>query len=76
MVLALVNPAEWCVGGIYMAVLPLYIIMGLLLTAGVGYLLNRWNLERYIWHPPLFLLSCWIIIVCTLGLLFSPKGLL
>jgi hypothetical protein len=49
--------------------------VGFLLAALVVFwplrtLFDRWNLERYVWHRPLFDLSVFVIILSIIGLLY------
>ncbi len=39
------------------------ILLGVVLAGVIAKLLNRFNLTRFIWHPPLFFIA--LSIVCT-----------
>ena len=39
------------------------ILLGVILAGVVAKLMNRFNLARFVWHPPLFFLA--LTVVCT-----------
>ena len=56
-------PGEIALGGIYFPPVLFAILLGVLLAGLVARLLNRLNLTRFIWHPPLFFVA--LAVVCT-----------
>lgn len=60
---------EWALGGVLLSPFLVYVIVALLLTAGVRLLLTP--LTRWIWHEALF--DC-ALFVCILSLVTSVLG--
>jgi len=56
-------PVEISIGGIYFPPIMFAILLGILLAGIIAKLLNRLNLTRFIWHPPLFFIA--LTVVCT-----------
>ena len=56
-------PMEISIGGIYFPPIMFAILLGILLVGVVAKLLNRFNLTRFIWHPPLFFIA--LSVICT-----------
>lgn len=56
-------PMEIAIGGIYFPPVLFAILLGILLAGIAARLLNRLNLTRFIWHPPLFFVA--LTVVCT-----------
>jgi len=56
-------PMEISIGGIYLPPIMIVILLGVLLAGVVTKLLNRFNLTRFIWHPPLFFVA--LSVICT-----------
>jgi len=56
-------PMEISIGGLYLPLIMIAILLGLLLAGVVTKLLNRFNLTRFIWHPPLFFVA--LSVICT-----------
>ena len=56
-------PGEIAIGGIYFPPVMFAVLLGVLLAGIVARLLNRLNLTRFIWHPPLFFVA--LTAVCT-----------
>ena len=56
-------PMEIAIGGIYFPPVMFAILTGVILSGLVARLLNRLNLTRFIWHPPLFFVA--LTVVCT-----------
>jgi len=56
-------PMEIAIGGIYFPPVLFALLLGVLLAGIVAKLLNRFNLTRFIWHPPLFFVA--LTVVCT-----------
>ena len=56
-------PMEISIGGIYFPPIMFAILLGVLLASVIAKLMNRFNLARFVWHPPLFFLA--LAVVCT-----------
>ena len=56
-------PMEISIGGIYFPPIMFAILLGILLAGVAAKLLNRFNLTRFIWHPPLFFVA--LSVICT-----------
>ena len=56
-------PMEISIDGIYFPPIMFAILLGILLAGVVAKLLNRFNLTRFIWHPPLFFVA--LSVICT-----------
>ena len=56
-------PKEISIGGIYFPPIMYAILLGVVLASVISRLLNRFNLTRFIWHPPLFFIA--LSGVCT-----------
>jgi hypothetical protein len=56
-------PMEISIGGIYFPPIMFAILLGVLFAGIIAKLLNRFNLTRFIWHPPLFFIA--LAVVCT-----------
>lgn len=56
-------PMEVAIGGIYFPPIMFAILLGVVLASVISRLLNRFNLTRFIWHPPLFFIA--LTVVCT-----------
>jgi hypothetical protein len=56
-------PMEISIGGIYFPPIMFAILLGVILAGVVTKLLNRFNLTRFIWHPPLFFIA--LSVICT-----------
>ena len=54
---------EISIGGIYFPPIMFAILLGVILASIVAKLLNKFNLTRFIWHPPLFFIA--LAVVCT-----------
>jgi hypothetical protein len=54
---------EISVGGIYFPPIMFAILLGVLLAGSIAKLLNKFDLTRFIWHPPLFFIA--LTVVCT-----------
>ncbi|WP_166358848.1 DUF1656 domain-containing protein [Pseudomonas akapageensis] len=62
---------EWALGGVLLSPFLVYVLLALLLTAGVRLLLRLTSLSRWIWHEALF--DC-ALFVCILSLVTSMLG--
>ena len=65
-------PMELAIGGIYFPPVMLAILLGVLLAGVLAKLLNRLNLTRFIWHPPLFFVALTVVCTRLVGLLIIP----
>ena len=54
---------EISIGGIYFPPIMFAVLLGVVLASIVAKLLNKFNLTRFIWHPPLFFIA--LAVVCT-----------
>ncbi len=65
-------PMEISIGGIYFTPIMFAILLAVLLAWIVAKLLNKFNLTRIIWHPPLFFIA--LTVVCTrfVGIFIIP----
>jgi hypothetical protein len=59
---------EFSLYGVFIPTLLALMTLAYLLTSALGYLLTRLGAYRHIWHPPLFNLALYIVL---LGGLFS-----
>ena len=65
-------PAEIAIGGIYFPPVMFAILLGILFASLLAQLLNRLNLTRFIWHPPLFFVALAVICTRLTGLFIIP----
>lgn len=65
-------PAELAFGGIYFPPLMLAVLLGTLLAGLIAGALNRLNLTRFVWHPPLFFLALAVLCTRLAGLFIIP----
>jgi hypothetical protein len=65
-------PMEISIGGIYFPPIMFAILLGVLLAGVFARLLNRLNLTRYIWHPPLFFIALSVICTRVVGIFIIP----
>jgi hypothetical protein len=56
--------------GVYVSPFVGYLVAALLIFWPVRMLFDRWALQRYVWHRPLFDLSVFVIILSLIGLMF------
>ncbi len=56
-------PMEISIGGIYFPPIMFAILLGVVLAGLLAKVLNRLNLTRFIWHPPLFFVA--LSVICT-----------
>jgi hypothetical protein len=56
--------------GIYFAPFAGYLVVALLIFVPVRALLDRWAIQRWVWHRPLFDISIFVIILSLIGLMF------
>ena len=66
-------PVEISFGGIYMPPLLLLVLSGVLSAYGITVILNRTDLSRYFWNPPLAFVALTLFMTSLIGLMFfSP----
>lgn len=65
-------PMEIAIGGIYFPPVMFAIILGVVLAELTGRLLNRLDLTRFIWHPPLFFVALAVIFTHLAGIFLIP----
>lgn len=56
-------PRELSAGGVYFPPLLLASLLGVLMAWAITRLLNRYDLARFVWFPPLFFLA--LAVICT-----------
>jgi hypothetical protein len=57
--------------GVYVAPMSLLLLAAWLITIALRRLASRFGLLRYVWHPALFVLSVYIIVLSTAALLIA-----
>ena len=66
-------PVEISFGGIYMPPLLLLVLCGVMSAYGITVILNRTDLSRYFWFPPLAFVALTLLMTSLIGLMFlSP----
>ncbi|SDT95260.1 Protein of unknown function [Verrucomicrobium sp. GAS474] len=60
---------EWNIGGVFLAPIVGYLVAAIALYLGTRSLFLR-DIERRVWHPSLFKLSVFIILLTVIVLLF------
>lgn len=65
-------PMELSLGGIYFPPIMFAILLGVLLAGIIAKLLNRFNLTRFIWHPPLFFIALSVVCTRIVAIFFIP----
>lgn len=65
-------PVEIDLGGVYLPPVLLAVIAGVGMAMAITHLLNRLDLVRFIWYPPLFFLALSVICTCLAGCLVFP----
>ena len=65
-------PMEISIGGIYFPPIMFAILLGVILAGVLSKLLNRFNLTRFIWHPPLFFLALTVVCTRVVSIYFIP----
>jgi len=56
--------------GVFIAPFAGYLFAAVLIFLPVRMLFDRWAIQRYVWHRPLFDTSVFIIILSLIGLMF------
>ena len=65
-------PMEISFAGIYFPPVMLAILLGVILATIIARLLNKLNLTRFIWHPPLFFVAMSILFTRLVDLFILP----
>ena len=65
-------PMEISIGGIYFPPIMFAILLGVILAGVISKLLNRFNLTRFIWHPPLFFIALSVVCTRLVGIYIIP----
>ena len=65
-------PVEISIGGVYFPPLLFASILGSTIAWGVTRVMNRYDLVRFVWHPPLFYLALAVICTCLVGTFIIP----
>jgi hypothetical protein len=63
--------AEVDLFGVYVAPMALMMLAAWLTTAGVRVVLGQLGLLRFVWHPALFLLSIYVIVLACITLILA-----
>ena len=63
------TPHEFAIGGVYLPPLLVAAFFGVIAATVTAQLLNRYRLSRYLFYPPLVLLSLMIIYTVLIGAL-------
>ena len=58
------------IDGVYVAPFAGYLVVALLVFIPVRMLFDRWAIQRWVWHRPLFDISVLVIILSLIGLMF------
>ena len=54
--------------GIFLAPFALWLFWALILFMPLRIVFDRWAIQRWVWHRPLFDISIFVIILCLIGL--------
>ena len=65
-------PMEISIGGIYFPPIMFAILLGVLFAGIIAKLLNRFNLTRFIWQPPLFFIALSVVCTWLTGIFIIP----
>ncbi len=65
-------PIEMAIGGVYFPPLVFASILGAFMAWSVIYIMHRYDLIGFVWHPPLFYLSLVVICTCLIGVFLIP----
>jgi integral membrane sensor domain MASE1 len=65
-------PMEISLGGVFFPPLLLASIAGVLVAALITMTMNRYDWNRFVWHPPLFFVSLAVICTGIIGIFFIP----
>ncbi len=58
------------IDGVFVSPFVGYLVAAMVIFFPLRMLFDRWALQRYVWHRPLFDLSVFIIILSLIGLMF------
>ncbi len=58
------------IGGVYVSPFVGYLLVALILFFPLRRLFDRWAIQRYVWHRPLFDIAVFMIILSLIGLIF------
>jgi protein AaeX len=58
------------IDGVFVSPFVGYLAAAMLIFFPLRMLFDRWALQRYVWHRPLFDLSVFVIILSVIGLMF------
>lgn len=65
-------PMEISLGGVFFPPLLLASIAGVLVAALITMTMNRYDWNRFVWHPPLFFVSLAVICAGIIRISFIP----
>ncbi len=65
-------PMEVSLGGIYFPPIMFAILLGVIAAVIIAKTLNRLNLTRLVWHPPLFFVAMVILFTRLVDLFILP----
>lgn len=65
-------PSEFVIGGVYFSPLLLASLLGVAIAWLLTRLLNRLDLARFVWWPPLFFLALCVICTGVVGVFLIP----
>ena len=66
--------AEVNLFGVYVAPISITMVAAWLITIALGRIANRFGLFRYTWHPNLFVIAVYIIVLSAWILVASWRG--
>ena len=58
--------------GVYVAPISVIMVVAWLATITLRRLADRFDLLRYVWHPALFVLAIYVILLSSIVLLITP----
>lgn len=58
------------IGGVFFSPFVGYLVLALIIFIPLRAQFDRWAIQRYVWHRPLFDISVFIIIVSIIGLIY------
>jgi hypothetical protein len=56
--------------GVFFSPFVGYLVIAVILFLPLRVMFDRWTMERYVWHRPLFDFSVFLIILSLIGLMF------
>jgi hypothetical protein len=59
------------IAGVFFSPFVGYLVFAALIFFPIRILFDRWALQRYVWHRPLFDLSVFVIILSIIGLILT-----